>query len=218
MTVDFELLPKMIEAKEVELSKGFAIVYCYQWKKVLTALFQTFLESETSDTKFFKELVENDPHLTYLNERLKFKTTIKEEINCGQLTISNLFEESLKFPPCMKHLHDELRLNHRLSHYARFYYSLFLKECGMKIDDALEYWRNEYSKPHLNVSVCCHQWQKDSRKYTYSIKHMYGLEGSRKKYQAPTCNAICVSMHEKLMFIKRMSSGDLEQNFRTFPA
>lgn len=185
----------MIEKKEVELKKGSAIIYCSQWKEILIELFQTFLELETFDTEFFKELVTNDPHLTYLNERLKFKSSpIRNDILCGHLTAANLHVESLKFPPCMKHLHDELIRNHRLSHYARFYYSLFLKECGMKIDEALKYWKNEYSKPHLNVSICSHQWQKDSRKYTYSIKHMYGLEGSRKQYQSPTCNSICVSI------------------------
>lgn len=191
LKVNFEMLPKMVESREVELTKGSVIIYCSQWKEVLIELFQTFLESETLDTDFFKELVTNDSHLTYLHERLKFKSSIKDDVIGGHLTASNLQVESLKFPPCMKHLHDELRRNHRLSHYARFYYSLFLKECGMKIEEALEYWRNEYSKPHLNVSVCSHQWQKDSRKYTYSIKHMYGLEGSRKKYKSPTCNAIC---------------------------
>ena len=193
-SVRFELLPKMVKNREVELSKGYAIVYCSQWREVLLSLFETFIESEACDIECSMESVMTDPRLIYLNQRLQFKL-LREGVSCGQLLSSNLNIESLKFPPCMKHLHDVLRHKHRLSHYARFYYSLFLKECGMKLEEALEYWKKEYSKPQFNHSVCSHKWQKDARKFTYSIRHMYGLEGSRKNYRAPTCDVICVSIY-----------------------
>ena len=93
----------------------------------------------------------------------------------------------------MQHLHMMLREKHRLSHHARFYYSLFLKECGMKMDDAIVYWRQEYSKPHTCQSGCTHSWQTDERKFLYSIRHLYGLEGGRKNYKTPNCKMICVS-------------------------
>lgn len=182
----------MVQNREVELSNGYAVVFCSQWREVLLSLFQTFIESEACDAEFSMESVLTDPRLIYLNRKLQFRL-LREGVSCGQLSAANLDVESLKFPPCMRNLHTELRRKHRLSHFARFYYSLFLKECGMKLEDAVDYWKNEYSKPQLNASICSHKWQKDAKKFTYSIRHMYGLEGSRKNYRAPNCSAICVS-------------------------
>ncbi|KAJ8667963.1 hypothetical protein QAD02_009626 [Eretmocerus hayati] len=189
--IDFELLPDLIENRSVELNRGLAIVTCAQWKEVLISFFKTFIRYEMEEVS--SAVLKNffaDPRINSIRRKMQGQTSSKD-LSCGNITASNIDDEVLNFPPCMAHLHFELRQKHRLSHYARFYYTLFLKECGMSLEEALHYWRQEYSKPHLCTSLCTHDWNKDSKKFTYSIRHAYGLEGGRKNYKTPNCRAIC---------------------------
>ncbi|XP_066603835.1 uncharacterized protein [Prorops nasuta] len=166
--VRFELLPNLIKSRKVTINAGYAIIYCSQWKLLLESLFFTYLRIQ--------------------------KNIFKSETKYGIITAVNINTESNHFPPCMKHLHTVLRNKHRLSHYARFTLSLFLKDCGMELNDAIIYWKEEYSKEHNCNSVCLHNWNASEKKFIYSIRHLYGLEGSKKDYAAPDCSIICKTM------------------------
>lgn len=144
-------------------------------------------------------VIKADPRLNFIYQRVEMQLKKSGHIGKGRITTENIDSEVYNFPPCMSHLHFTLRRRHRLSHNARFYYSLFLKECGMDIEDALEFWKKEYSQPHTCVSSCSHNWQSDNRRFTYSIRHLYGLEGSRKNYSAPNCSAMCVSIDRRMI-------------------
>ena len=50
------------------------------------------------------------------------------------------------FPPCMRHLHESLRRDHHLKHFARLQYGLFLKNIGLTLEQALAFWRAEFTK------------------------------------------------------------------------
>lgn len=189
--IDFELIPDLVESKSVDLAKGLATVYCSQWKEVLQSLFQTFISYEMKNQS--TELFLADPRLSAISQKLQLIFHTKG-YSCGRITAYNIDDEVCNFPPCMQNLHLELRRKHRLSHNARFCYTLFLKECGMSLDDAIIYWKTEYSKPHSCTSVCVHDWQTDAKKFTYSIRHMYGIEGGRKNYKTPNCRSICVCL------------------------
>jgi DNA primase large subunit len=186
-----------VEIRSVNLYRGMATVYCCQLREVLQSLFQNFIlfemKNQTSSIKHFL----TDPRLNILYQKLQ-NYMLTKGYNCNKITALNIDNESIHFPPCMMHLHLELRHKHRLSHYARFYYTLFLKECGMSLEEALVYWKYEYSKPHNCNSSCIHDWQTDNKKFIYSIRHMYGLEGGRKNYKCPDCYCIKVS----IIFIK----------------
>ncbi|WAR04934.1 PRI2-like protein [Mya arenaria] len=69
-------------------------------------------------------------------------------------------------------------------------YTLFLKEAGMSVHDAICFWRNEYSKPALSSEGCSHDWKDNESRYTYGIRHLYGLEGSRINYKSHTCHSL----------------------------
>ena len=73
-------------------------------------------------------------------------------------------------------------------------YTLFLKELGLPVHEALMFWRKEYSVLPSNTAGCCHGWQQDERRYTYSIRHLYGLEGSRVNYRGHSCQALQVGI------------------------
>ncbi|XP_043286516.1 DNA primase large subunit-like isoform X2 [Venturia canescens] len=148
------------------------------------------VEAEKKHISHAGVLVATDPRLASISKVVRKCTSEKLPMS-GQITAKNINEESRNFPPCMQNLHSVLRNKHRLSHHARFQYSLFLKECGMQMEDAIHYWREEYLKPHTCEAGCTHSWQKDERKYLYSIRHLYGLEGGRKNYKTPNCEKIC---------------------------
>lgn len=68
----------------------------------------------------------------------------------------------------------------------------------MPVQQALEFWRSQYSIPGCKHGPSCsHSWQADERKFTYSVRHLYGLEGGRKNYSAPCCSSIQVSLDNR---------------------
>ncbi|KAK0087570.1 hypothetical protein PV326_005151 [Microctonus aethiopoides] len=186
----FQSVPDLIRERKIDLNNGYAIVSCSMWKIVLESLFNTMIEHEYKYLNIdMKNIIEMDPRLNLIHKKVRAQL-LEEENFRGTITATNIDIESKKFPLCMQHLHRVLRDRHRLSHYARFYYSLFLKECGMELESAIHYWRNEYSKPHSCSSGCTHDWQTSEKKFVYSIRHFYGLEGGRKNYRAPKCEMI----------------------------
>lgn len=46
----------------------------------------------------------------------------------------------------MRHLHESLRRDHHLKHFARLQYGLFLKNIGLTLEQALAFWRAEFTK------------------------------------------------------------------------
>ena len=66
----------------------------------------------------------------------------------------------------------------------------------MPVHEAIRFWQREYSRPasssHKHSSGCDHSWSKDSKRYTYNICHLYGLEGSRISYSAHSCYSMQV--------------------------
>lgn len=190
----FEIIPELMKERELILSNGNVITHCLNWKKVLRSLFNNYVTSKMSIMKKQSQhIIKHDLRFYILNQKIQSYLS-KENIVHGKITIENIETEAQKFPLCMQHLHSLLRNRHRLSHYARLYYSLFLKEIGMTLENSIAFWKQEYSKPHFCMSVCSHNWQDNKKKFMYNIRHIYGLEGSRRNYKTPDCNLICVSI------------------------
>lgn len=189
----YELVPDLIRKRKLDLNAGFAIVHCSKLKEVILSLFKTYITKELMLMKTNAQCTINqDVRLDYLYQKVHFKIFQNNHIH-GRISKDNIDIESKNFPLCMQHLHMKLRKVHRLSHYARWHYSLFLKDGGMHLEDAINYWKEEYSKPHSCSSICSHNWQSNEKKFIYSIRHLYGLEGSRKNYNSPSCKLMSVS-------------------------
>jgi len=203
--VRFEIVSDLVKERELALNNGNVITHCSDWKKVFQLLFSNYVINEMNIIKKQSQyMIKHDLRFHILNQKIQ-SYFFNEGVPHGKVTIDNIEAEAQKFPLCMQHLHSLLRRRHRLSHYARLYYSLFLKEIGMTLEDSIVFWKQEYSKPHTCTSVCSHNWQSNEKKFIYSIRHMYGLEGSRRTYKTPNCNLICVStkishMHTKNLF------------------
>jgi len=62
-------------------------------------------------------------------------------------------------------------------------YSLFLKGIGIKLDDAIKFWKGEFEKAQINRK----NFEKD---YLYNIKHNYGQVGKQMNYTPYGCQKL----------------------------
>lgn len=75
-----------------------------------------------------------------------------------------------------------MKREHKLKHWGRLQYGLFLKGAGLDLEGAQQFWESHFSK------VMNHdQFVKN---YSYSFRHMYGKEGARKNYTPYSCMKI----------------------------
>ena len=58
------------------------------------------------------------------------------------------------FPLCMQHLHQNMRANHHLRHHGRQQYGLFLKGIGLTLEEAMRFWKTEFTKVIDGDKVC----------------------------------------------------------------
>nr|CAD7394901.1 unnamed protein product [Timema cristinae] len=194
VTIPFTMCLPFIHKREVNLQFGQALIPCGKWKKLLVLLFEKHLKAgmeELAKTNCFKKSID-DPRIEALAHEVgaRFKRKDHKSLT-EEIQACDVDRESYFFPPCMAHLHRELRAKHRLTHESRRLYTLFLKDIGMSVGEAINFWEEEYSKPHIhNHGGCTHSWQENVRKYTYGIRHMYGLEGGRYNYRGPSCVGI----------------------------
>ncbi|RZC43107.1 DNA primase large subunit [Asbolus verrucosus] len=89
------------------------------------------------------------------------------------------------FPLCMRHMHETLRATHHLKHQCRLNYGLFLKGIGLLYEDAMRFWRDEFTK-----KIDSNNFDKN---YAYNVKHQYGKVGRMLNYSPYSCIKIITS-------------------------
>lgn len=101
----------------------------------------------------------------------------------NSINIANLDRYSrTHFPLCMRHIHEMLRANHHLKHFCRMQYGLFIKGIGVTFEDAMTFWREEFTK-----KMDGNQFEKQ---HAYNIKHQYGKVGRMLNYSPYSCMKI----------------------------
>lgn len=180
-----------VAKRQVEIRGGTAVIPCGKWKQYLTYLFKNNLKNRLLKTNL-TTLKSDSRILEIVNKtKKKYFPLMTDNNNTKDVLRSTEVDTATKlFPPCMLNLHLNLRKKHRLSHTQRFHYSLFLKDIGMPVTEAIQFWQGEYSKSPDGDHSCSHNWGKDEKKYVYGIRHMYGLEGGRKHYSSVNCQRI----------------------------
>lgn len=194
----FQLCLQLVAERELALDRGKAEVPCGKWKKLLKCCFEAHNNREIDkiERSSVGELIV-DQRLQELRSTVLgmfVRKPISKE-NKEKVNLTDLEKLTRFFPPCMGYLYKNLKVNHRLGHNARFSLSLFLKDIGMSLNESIVFWQSEYSKPSKCEGKCTHTWQKNSSKYIYSIRHMYGLEGKRANYCSFSCSKIQVSLN-----------------------
>jgi DNA primase large subunit len=185
--VPIEIGYSQLSKKKFFVQNGYIYIPEKVMQNVYLSVFRDFLEQHISiisdclpnilkDARI-KELLETIVSTRHAsNYQVQFK-------NNAKINMSNIDYYSQKcYPPCMRHLHSLLRAQHKLMHYGRLMYILFLKGIGVSLEDAMYLWRSEFTKVMDS--------NKFEREYAYNVRHGYGKEGKKADYSPWSCDKI----------------------------
>eukprot|EP01104_Vermistella_antarctica_P004983 TRINITY_DN15397_c0_g1_i1.p1 TRINITY_DN15397_c0_g1~~TRINITY_DN15397_c0_g1_i1.p1 ORF type:complete len:507 (-),score=115.25 TRINITY_DN15397_c0_g1_i1:87-1607(-) len=189
--VPFEQALELVRIRRVFLWKGKALV----WKKDIIAIVVSKFKQRLSQAlatayRWLPALKEDDRVYPFLNTLANQHITsdYKTDLSNRSIDIENLDQLTKQsFPPCMVHLHTNLRKSHHLKHGGRMQYGLYLKGIGLTLEQSLEFWRAEFVR-----TIPADRFAKE---YTYNIRHNYGQEGRRADYTPYGCSKIINSMN-----------------------
>eukprot|EP00871_Galdieria_phlegrea_P002412 jgi/Galph1/3171/GphlegSOOS_G1828.1 len=159
-----------------------------QLKDFLVSRFRVNLSKSLVNLRKIVHLAEEQEQLRPLLEslresRLMYSSNSSSFLENQSLLLQDIEKEIPNMPLCMYRLMLNLGQKHHLKHGARLQLGLFLKGCGMSMEDSLSFWRNEFAKGGISTD----QFQKE---YSYSIRHHYGKEGKRTSYTPYSCMKI----------------------------
>ncbi|KAL6294232.1 hypothetical protein ACE6H2_002374 [Prunus campanulata] len=190
--VPFEEVPELVAGRRVFISKGHAYIAMSQVVSLVATQFRSHLSKALilTNRKWTTTIAEQEKdRLTPIVEALSSSylgpdySQPKEFAQISLKDIDDVAKSS--FPLCMRHLFEKLREDHHLKHGGRMQLGLFLKGVGLKLDDALAFWKAEFSR-----KVGAERFDKE---YSYSIRHNYGREGKRTDYTPYSCQKIISS-------------------------
>ena len=203
--VPFYIVDKLVAKRKVILQNGQALIKGENVKEFLSCVFSSMLRSsikQMTSTRISYGFEEDDDRMLKLVQRIQCQiVTVHEYPETKTIKFENINEVSKHFPPCFAHVHQKLQTSHRLGHHARVAYTLFLKDIGLPLEESLKFWSHFYSKNSYNHQKCTHSWQENSKKFEYSINHLYGNAGNRKSYSAHNCQSIaqrCSNLNDEL--------------------
>eukprot|EP00250_Pteridium_aquilinum_P035747 c9887_g1_i1 orf=648-2051(-) len=190
--VPFEEVPELVSGRKVYIQKGLAYVPRTQLASIIVGQFRSKLSKALvlTNRKWTAMIAEEETdRLTPIVEALSSRylgpdySQGKVKTEVALQDIDSLSKTS--FPLCMRHLFYKLREDHHLKHGGRQQLGLFLKGVGLKLEDALAFWRSEFS---LKVGA-----ERFDKEYAYNVRHNYGREGKRTDYTPFSCNKIILS-------------------------
>ncbi|CAL8359799.1 unnamed protein product [Boreogadus saida] len=188
--VPFQDALDLVRNRKAYLKAGY--VYIPQQDIVITVLndFRTQLSKALALTARSLPTVLSDERLQPLLSHLSHAYVGQDysiQKNMGKISLEQIDPLSGKsFPLCMRGLHQALRENHHLRHGGRMQYGLFLKGIGLTLDQALQFWRSEFTKGKVDMD-------KFDKQYAYSIRHNFGKEGKRTDYTPYSCLKVILS-------------------------
>ncbi|KAG8445565.1 hypothetical protein GDO86_010368 [Hymenochirus boettgeri] len=188
--VPFQATLDLVRTRKVFLWHGFAFIPHTDIVSVVLNDFRTNLSKALALSARSLPFVQSDERLQPLLNHLSHSyigQDFSSQRNTGKISLDQMDALATKsFPPCMRQLHKTLRENHHLRHGGRMQYGLFLKGIGLTLEQALQFWKLEFTKGKVDS-------EKFDKVYAYSIRHNYGKEGKRTDYTPYSCMKIIVS-------------------------
>ncbi|XP_009603260.1 putative DNA primase large subunit isoform X1 [Nicotiana tabacum] len=190
--VPFEEVPELVAGRRVFIQEGNAYIAMSQVVSLVVTQFRSHLSKALvlTNRKWTSMIREQEKdRLTPIIEALSTSylgpdySQPTKHTDISLKDIDQIAKSS--FPLCMHHLFGKLREDHHLKHGGRMQLGLFLKGMGLKLDDALAFWKAEFSP-----KVVAERFDKE---YAYSIRHNYGKEGKRTDYTPYSCQKIISS-------------------------
>ncbi|KAI4384225.1 hypothetical protein MLD38_002408 [Melastoma candidum] len=187
--VPFEEVPELVAGRKVYISRGNAYVAMNQVVSLVVTQFRSYLSKALilTNRKWTSSVRDQEKdRLTPIVEALSTSYVGPDYSQARESTEVSLKDidhaANSSFPLCMRHLYAKLKEDHHLKHAGRMQLGLFLKGVGLKLDDALAFWRAEFSQ-----KVGAERFEKE---YAYNIRHNYGKEGKRIDYTPHSCQRI----------------------------
>ncbi len=183
----FEKAYKIIRKESGLLLGGWVVAPLIEFFRIVKACFQSIMEQRIREIR--KRIMGGNKKEVYegyaqeviaywRGKRAKF-VTAKSYVSSG----SKLWQRPHLFPPCSRILYDKFMATGYIPHGERVQLALFLKGLGMPLEEQLKFWYKAVD--NMGIS-----WDNYLRKGGYYIRHIYGLEGSRKDYSPPKCETI----------------------------
>ncbi|CAG9538859.1 unnamed protein product [Cercopithifilaria johnstoni] len=188
--VPFEDALDLVRKRRVLLVFGYAFVSEDDLQIILSTKLR--LNIAASMARACRNIVfieENDRLMPFLKKLSNRSYVGKNYVGTDASRVTPDMVDSLaaiSFPLCMRNIHNRLRADHHLRHGARMQYGLFLKGIGMTLEDALLFWRAEFTKKLDS--------DKFDKQYAYNIRHNYGKEGKHADYSAYPCTKIILDL------------------------
>lgn len=184
--VPFQEALSLISSRQVFLRGGFAYVPLSKLISVIMIRFRMNLSRSLADAVRHFDYASADNRIGSLLKNMNKQYTGKDfskAQSTEKLTVENIDTASENnMPLCMKNLHNHLKHEHKLKHWGRLQYGLFLKAAGMDLEDAQRFWESMFTKIMSHDDF--------NKKYAYNVRHMYGKEGARKNYTPYSCMKI----------------------------
>ncbi|KAK8363038.1 hypothetical protein V6Z12_A03G137000 [Gossypium hirsutum] len=150
--VPFEEVPDLVSGRRVFIHKGHAYVAMNQVVSLVVTQFRSYISKAL--------ILTNRKWTSTIREQEKDRLTPIVEALCtsylgpdysqpqefGEISIKDIDQVAkTSFPLCMRHLFEKVKEDHHLKHGGRMQLGLFLKGVGLKLDDALAFWKAEFA-------------------------------------------------------------------------
>ncbi|KAK0069423.1 DNA primase large subunit [Biomphalaria pfeifferi] len=180
----------LVRNRKVFLRDGYAYVPQEDLVSILLSLFRTQLSHALVVTSRALPNMEEDgrllPMLCGLSKRYLGQDYGVKKQNVGVVTAEMIELLSKKsFPLCMQNIHASFRQTHHLRHGSRLQYGLFLKGIGLSLEEAMKFFKAEFTKS-MDIDTF-------DKKYSYNIRYNYGKEGKKTDYTPYGCMKIIMN-------------------------
>ena len=181
----------LIANRQAYVEAGFAYVPLRRIVSIVRAKFRMALSkslvlASSAFSQVAGESARIGPLLKSMNQQYTGKdygAYDKSNLGAEELTAQNVdMYAERSMPLCMSQLHSGLKRDHKLKHWGRLQYGLFLKGAGLSMEESLLFFQREFGK-----IMTAEQFNKN---YSYNIRHMYGKEGKRASYTPYNCTKI----------------------------
>ncbi|KAH8065184.1 DNA primase [Aureococcus anophagefferens] len=181
----------LIGRREVYLEKGYAYVPAAKLHAIVVARFRSALSRSLAKASSSLAAAAGDPRLSPLLNNIE-KHDLSNGKDLEDDDVEGIHPEQIdalakqSMPLCMQQLHGALKRDHKLKHWGRQQYGLFLKAAGLSMEDQLRFFQAEFTKI-MTVDAF-------SKEYAYNIRHRYGKEGKRTEYSPYGCYKLIMDM------------------------
>jgi len=178
----------LVRVRRVLIKGGMAYIPSSELLSLVVGVFRAKLSHNLVLTCRALPVLEDDTRLVSLVQNLDKRYTGEDygsSKTAGRVMPQEVAELSKRnFPLCMKSMQEMLNTTHHIKYKARLQYGLFLKGIGMTLEDAMKFFRSEFTKK-TDIDV-----DKFEKEYAYGIRYNYGKEGKKKNWQPYDCMRI----------------------------